>query len=46
MDGDLYYNPSIGKYTRLILTFQMPDNGAIKLGASQDLKLYHDEDNS
>ena len=45
MDGDLYYNPSIGKL-HVPLTFQMPDNGTIKLGASQDLKLYHDEDNS
>ena len=45
MDGDLSYNPSIGRLT-VPLTLQMPDTGAIKLGASQDLKLYHNGSHS
>jgi len=45
MDGDLYYNPSIGKL-HVPLTLQMPDSATIKLGDSQDLKLYHDGDDS
>ena len=45
MDGDLHYNPSIGRLT-VPLTLQMPDGATIKLGDSQDLKLYHDGDDS
>ena len=45
MDGDLYYNPSIGKL-HVPLTLQMPHSATIKLGDSQDLKLYHDGDDS
>ena len=45
MDGDLYYNPSIGKLY-VPLTLQMPDGATVKLGDSQDLKLYHDGDDS
>ena len=45
MDGDLYYNPSIGKLY-VPLTLQMTESATIKLGGSQDLKLYHDGDDS
>ena len=45
MDGDLYYNPSIGKL-HVPLTLQMPDSATIKLGGDQDLKLYHNGDDS